>query len=134
MAEKENASDLMAGLADRRQFEEEGEVRNILIDLMKRETANFSADFSNTLVRRLGTSIVAVARPAALGGLQGAEAAAHALGAGRTRLHEQPRGREAAELAGLAAAGRPRPSRTSVDAVFHQADGEGTLKSRPLHV
>ena len=38
-------------------------VRNILIDLLKRETSNFSADFSNTLVKRLGTSISLSGRP-----------------------------------------------------------------------
>ena len=48
MAEKENNSDAIAGLTTAK-FEEEGQVRNILIDLLKRETANFSADFSNTL-------------------------------------------------------------------------------------
>jgi N-acetylmuramoyl-L-alanine amidase len=56
MAEKENNSDAVAGLLTSR-FEEEGEVRNILVDLLKRETSNFSADFSNLLVKRLGTSI-----------------------------------------------------------------------------
>lgn len=56
MAEKENASDLIAGLATS-ELEEKGEVRNILIDLLKRETANFSAEFSNTLVTRLGKTI-----------------------------------------------------------------------------
>jgi len=56
MAEKENNSDAIAGLQTAK-FEEEGEVRNILIDLLKRETSNFSADFSNALVKRLGTSI-----------------------------------------------------------------------------
>ncbi len=62
MAEKENNSDAIAGLQTAK-FEEEGEVRNILIDLLKRETSNFSADFSNTLVKRLGTSISLSGRP-----------------------------------------------------------------------
>ncbi len=56
MAEKENASDAIAGL-ETAEFEDKGEVRSILIDLLKRETANFSADFSNTLVKRLEKSI-----------------------------------------------------------------------------
>lgn len=52
MAEKENASDLVAGLnvAD---GQGDDEVKSILFDLMKRETANFSADFSSVLVRKL---------------------------------------------------------------------------------
>lgn len=56
MAEKENASDLIAGLRGG-DSDELGDVRNILIDLMKRETANFSAEFSRTLVGRLAKSI-----------------------------------------------------------------------------
>ncbi len=62
MAEKENNSDAIAGLQTAK-FEEEGEVRNILIDLLKRETSNFSADFSNSLVKRLGTSVSLSGRP-----------------------------------------------------------------------
>lgn len=56
MAEKENASDAIAGLSTA-EFKEQGEVRSILIDLLKRETANFSADFSNTLVKRLRKTV-----------------------------------------------------------------------------
>jgi len=52
MAEKENASDLVAGLIST-EGEASDQVRNILFDLMKRETANFSADLSNVLVRNL---------------------------------------------------------------------------------
>lgn len=56
MAEKENASDLIAGLAgvDR---EGDDQVKDILFDLMKRETSNFSADFSKLLVTRLSKNI-----------------------------------------------------------------------------
>ena len=62
MAEKENASDLIAGL----QGVDQGgmdQVKNILIDLMKRETSNFSADFSNVLVGRLKRSITMARDP-----------------------------------------------------------------------
>jgi N-acetylmuramoyl-L-alanine amidase len=56
MAEKENASDLIAGIEN---FDRGGgdQVKNILIDLLKRETSNFSADFSQVLVKRLGKTI-----------------------------------------------------------------------------
>jgi N-acetylmuramoyl-L-alanine amidase len=56
MAEKENNSDAIAGLTTDK-FEEGGQVRSILIDLLKRETANFSADFSNTLVKKMTKSV-----------------------------------------------------------------------------
>lgn len=62
MAEKENASDLFAGL-QAGELEEQGEVRSILIDLLKRETANFSADFSKTLVQRLRPAVSLSRRP-----------------------------------------------------------------------
>lgn len=52
MAEKENASDLVAGI-NVVDGEGDDEVKSILFDLMKRETANFSADFSNALVRKM---------------------------------------------------------------------------------
>jgi N-acetylmuramoyl-L-alanine amidase len=56
IAEKENASDLIAGL-DVAGGEENDDVKNILLDLMKRETANFSAEFSRTLVAKLKSNI-----------------------------------------------------------------------------
>lgn len=52
MADKENASDMLAGI-ETTDASDNGQVRNILIDLLKRETANFSADFSSLLVNRL---------------------------------------------------------------------------------
>lgn len=57
MAEKENASDLIAGLEG---VDDSGndQVKTILFDLMRRETSNFSADFSSLLVSRLSKNIV----------------------------------------------------------------------------
>lgn len=52
MAEKENASDAVAGLSVANSQADDA-VKNILFDLMKRETANFSTDFSNVLIRQL---------------------------------------------------------------------------------
>lgn len=56
MAEKENSSDALAGLESVDETEQD-DVRNILFDLLKRETANFSADFAKSLVSRLGKTI-----------------------------------------------------------------------------
>jgi N-acetylmuramoyl-L-alanine amidase len=56
MADKENASDLIAGVGSMTQEGGE-EVKNILIDLLKRETSNFSADFSHVLAKKLGQAI-----------------------------------------------------------------------------
>jgi N-acetylmuramoyl-L-alanine amidase len=55
MAEKENSSDLLAGLETGDQTAKD-QVKNILIDLLKRETSNFSADFAHVLVGRLAKS------------------------------------------------------------------------------
>ena len=52
LAEKENAADLLAGL-ERGSGQEHDQVRNILVDLLKRETSNFSHDFRGTLVTEL---------------------------------------------------------------------------------
>lgn len=62
MAEKENASDIVAGL-DVTEGAATDQVRNILIDLLKRETANFSADFSNVLVREMRRKIAVSRAP-----------------------------------------------------------------------
>lgn len=56
MAEKENASDMIAGL-ESGSGPAHDQVKNILIDLLKRETSNFSADFSNVVAGRLGKAI-----------------------------------------------------------------------------
>lgn len=56
MAVKENASDLLAGIHAEDDTGND-QVKNILIDLMKRETSNFSTAFSNMLVRSLRQSI-----------------------------------------------------------------------------
>jgi N-acetylmuramoyl-L-alanine amidase len=56
MADKENASDLIAGIGAESSGGGE-EVKSILIDLLKRETSNFSAGFSQVLVKKLGNAI-----------------------------------------------------------------------------
>ncbi|MDX2288086.1 MAG: N-acetylmuramoyl-L-alanine amidase [Hyphomicrobiaceae bacterium] len=56
MAEKENSADLVAGLSVAT-GEAADDVRDILIDLMKRETANFSSDFSTALVSRMKEAV-----------------------------------------------------------------------------
>jgi N-acetylmuramoyl-L-alanine amidase len=62
LAEKENASDLLAGIGAA-VAEEAGDVRDILIDLMRRETANFSADASQLLVNGLKGKIALAPKP-----------------------------------------------------------------------
>ncbi|MBU2582952.1 MAG: N-acetylmuramoyl-L-alanine amidase [Alphaproteobacteria bacterium] len=62
MAEKENSADAIAGLASFTD-EAEGGVRDILIDLVKRETANFSMALSNSLVGRLKESARLSSKP-----------------------------------------------------------------------
>lgn len=51
-AEKENASDILAGI-DAGHSGERDQVRDILFDLMRRETSEFSADFRGLLIDRL---------------------------------------------------------------------------------
>lgn len=52
LAEKENASDLLAGL-DVADEEGQSQVKQILFDLMRRETINFSTDFRNILLKQM---------------------------------------------------------------------------------
>lgn len=52
LAEKENASDLLAGL-DVASEEGQDEVKHILFDLMRRETGDFAADFRSILLKQM---------------------------------------------------------------------------------
>ncbi len=51
-AEKENAADVLAGLSVGTEASD-GQVRDILFDLVRRETSNFSSDFRSLLVGRM---------------------------------------------------------------------------------
>jgi N-acetylmuramoyl-L-alanine amidase len=60
LAAKENASDAVAGLDDK---QETDEVSDILVDLTRRETKNFSAAFANSLVSELSSTTKMIRNP-----------------------------------------------------------------------
>lgn len=62
LAEKENASDLLAGF-DVPNEAGSDQVRSILLDLLKRESANFSIDFRGLLVRHMRRQVKLVRDP-----------------------------------------------------------------------
>jgi N-acetylmuramoyl-L-alanine amidase len=62
LADKENAADQIGGMAVPAKLDND-QVRNILVDLMRRETAEFSAVFRATVVAELGQRIAMAREP-----------------------------------------------------------------------
>ena len=118
LADRENLSDQFAGIEIK---DDNKEVTDILIDLIRRETHNFSMSFAHTLVGQLSTSVGAHQQSAAFGRLQGAEGARRSVGAGRTRLSLQRQGRGAIARCRLARQGGPEHHQRGRAVCFGQA-------------
>ena len=119
LAERENLSDQLAGI----EIEEENhEVADILVDLIRRETHSFSIALRALAGRRAVDHRRADQQPASLGRLQGAEGARRAVRSGRARLSVERQGRGAAHRSPNGAARR----RSSISAAIELFAAERT--------
>ena len=127
LADRENLSDQLAGI----EIEDENhEVADILVDLIRRETHGFSISFARTLVGELSDTRRPDQQSAPLRRLQGAEGAGRAVGAGRTRLSLERQGRGAAARPDMARQGRGNHLQRRI-ALFASAKAAGRLMLAP---
>ena len=114
LADRENLSDQLAGIVIE---EENHEVADILVDLIRRETHSFSIRFARSLVGELSTTVGLINNPHRFAGFKVLQGARRAVGAGRARLSVQSQGRGAAAQIRNGAA-RLRPASRSAIAAF----------------
>ena len=104
-ADRENLSDTLAGIDVK---EENHEVADILVDLIRRETHTYSVRFARSLVGELSPTIELINNPHRSAGFKVLQGARRAVRAGRARLSLQRQGRGAAAQPRLARqGGRP---------------------------
>ena len=122
LAAKENQADVLAGVDIGE--EDSDDVKDILVDLTRRETRNFGVVFAQNLIKEMKVSTKMFKVPHQTGGLQGSRGARRAVGADRTRLPVEQERRKAAAVGRMA--GRDRRIGGAGDRQLFQDEARGS--------